>query len=150
MKRAALLGGMPVVGRKSGDRLGDERSGYGYGCEKRENELLHDALHEGNGSQKPVVEACNIELIRTRRCGVDHISRAQPLTMAAGSCRQPFCIALQSSGGGANLDRDCRPNRLSLTRDRRAQSRIVLPSLFQEPISHRFMGWMISIRHYEG
>jgi hypothetical protein len=83
-----------------------------------------------------------VALITSRALGL--------LTTAAGPCRRPFCIALKSSGGCANFDRRCRPNRLSLTRDRRPQSRIVLASLFQEPISHRFMGWMISIRHYEG
>jgi hypothetical protein len=56
MERAALVGGMPVVGWESSDRFGDECSGQSHGCEKRKKQLRHDALHEGNGSQKPVVE----------------------------------------------------------------------------------------------
>jgi hypothetical protein len=51
MCSTALLGGMPVVGWKSGDRLGEEYSAKGDGCEKRKYQLLHDALREGNRSK---------------------------------------------------------------------------------------------------
>jgi hypothetical protein len=91
-RNRVFLGGMPIVGRESSDRLGNKHSGQRHRWEKRKNQLRHDALPEGNGSQKPLVGADQLHPIRKGWCGTGHIRHAH--ITAAGSSRRLICSGL--------------------------------------------------------